>query len=147
MLDRRLFVVLLCAGAALSACSSSGSSSTTCPTIVPAGPQLLYPIPGATDVPTSAARIFVAGVPLVSTSLLVPTSGGGAETITTAPFAAIPSSVSIPTPAATPRGTAPVYAAAYGTLAAHTTYSVSYPPEISGKCTLPIASSGSFTTQ
>jgi hypothetical protein len=106
--------------------------------------QLLYPIPGATGVPTAAGSLVFAGAPDASLTVLLSASG---TTLTLgAPVAApspLPSPLATPTPIASGLSSAP-----YPSLAPATTYRVSYElTGTTGPCAHVLVSPGSFTTQ
>jgi hypothetical protein len=146
---RLLFGMLVPAAATVSAfagCDTLGNGCNTncCGTnprpLQPAPPQLLYPIPGATGVPTAAGSLVFSGTPApgLTAELL-----GGATPV--ALFIAPP-----PSPRATPSAgatSAPPAVAAYPALAAGTTYTVVFnvtPPVV---CGISQYDDGSFTTK
>jgi hypothetical protein len=143
----KIVAALAFATAALTgACSSQTVPHTgiACPALALEAPQQLYPIPGATGVPTTAGYLVVSGsVPSTVVVDLVPQSG--------APLAlgllrAAPSP--LPSPAATPNDpTAPLHSAPYPALMPATTYSVEY-HDTARPCPLAIFNDAEpFTTQ
>ena len=138
------FVVASGCVALATACSqSSAPRGIACPTLALEAPQLLYPIPDATGVPTAAASLVVAGlVPATAVVELVPQAG---TTLALGTPGAPP--VSLPSPEATPLNPdAPLHGVPYPALAAATTYTVTF-HGTARVCPLPIVVTASFTTQ
>jgi hypothetical protein len=140
------FSVVALVGVLVTACSDA-STSVTCtqqPTLAP--PQLLYPIPGAVNVPDNAQILVVGNVGPASGSLnVIPPSG---TAIAALPLGAVPSPA--PSPAVSPGPTSNPQAAVIPTLAAATTYSVQFQANSVVGCSAQGQSSGiigSFTTQ
>jgi hypothetical protein len=135
-----LFAALLASG-----CSSSGDpSGHACPDIALLAPQLLYPIPGSTGVPTAAGSLLVAGnVPSTVVAELVPATGTILNLGTLGP----PPSP-LPSPAATPISSlGTLQGVAYPALSAATSYSVDY-QDTATPCPVAITgNSASFTTR
>lgn len=148
-----MFGALAIPALALAACSGAGASTSPgpvpCPLAagsalaIPAPPDLLYPMPGASGVPDGVFTM-VAGYGTLAPppAQLVPVSGG--TTVTGGAWGPPPSP--IPSPAATPRSsTETLYGAPVPALAAHTAYDVQVtfgtPPCQSTE------TAGSFTTQ
>jgi hypothetical protein len=133
------------------ACSSSPSpepapTGVVCPDIAVAPPQLAYPIPNATGVPTAAAYlVFYGTLPNKYAGTL--TSGSGSSLVLGA-FGAPPSP--LPSPLAPP-GTGPGLGGppsgvAYPQLAAATKYTISFSD--TGSCAMTVTSSSyAFTTR
>jgi len=143
---RLLFAMLVPAAATASAftgCDTLGNGCNTdcCGTpIAPARvvPQLLYPIPGATGVPTAAGSLGFSGTPAPG---LTPELLGGAMPV---PLFIAPAPRATPSTSATG---APPAVAAYPALAADTTYTVVFnvtPPVV---CGISQYDAGSFTTK
>lgn len=133
----------------LPACGFHGSHPPIypCPALAEIGPTLVYPIPNATGVPTTASDLIFTSRPAGSdiTTSLVPSSGAvGATTLELGAFAIAPSP--IPSPAASYAPSTTLYAVAYPALAAKTTYTIQYGTSDTGPCPLVPTSSGSFTT-
>jgi hypothetical protein len=106
--------------------------------------QLLYPIPGATAVPTAAGSLVFAGAP--DSSITVSLTATGAP-FTLGALVAAPSP--LPSPLATPSPSVSALSSApYPPLAAATTYAVSYGlTATDGPCGNVRIAAGSFTTQ
>jgi len=141
-----LRALVLGAAAVMAACSSQAVSpigGSPCPALALLGPQMLYPIPGATGVPTAAGMIVVAGS-LQANDVVELTPAGG-MTLDLGPLGPAPSP--LPSPAATPAqaGASPS-AVSYPALQSATTYTVSY-RDTSKHCPLAIGGGGSFETQ
>jgi hypothetical protein len=126
----------------LAACSggSSSPSGRVCPLPTGATPQLLYPVPGATQVPDAVGILIYQGY-TESTVTLV--NG------ILAPVATTPTSVptTLPSPIATPsnpNGTT-TYAVSFPTLAAASLYSTLY--ALPAGCSPSTAQFGYFSTQ
>lgn len=110
---------------------------------VPAPPDLLYPMPGATGVPDGNFTL-VAGYSIRPPAVQLVTASGGIPAFSSNAWGPPPSPM--PSPAATPRSSSEVlYGLAVPVLAARTTYNVDVtfgtPP-----CQT-TESAGSFTTQ
>jgi hypothetical protein len=134
--------------ALLPACGFHGSHPgyfDPCSGLAVAGPRLVYPVPSASDVPTTPNDLIFVGLPVGSdiTTSLVPASGG-ANTLQLGAFIVAPSP--IPSPAASYAPTTTLYAVAYPALDPNTTYTIQYGTLASGPCPLIPTSSGSFTT-
>jgi hypothetical protein len=113
-----------------------------CPALAFEGPQLLYPAPGATGVPTAAAALLLAGSAPTGTSPQLVAAG---QTLTLS-FGPAPSP--LPSPRATPfSGNEPLEGAAYPTLSSKTTYALAYASVSDGSCVFPVGAQGSFTTK
>ncbi len=136
--------------AILPACGSRHEYAGPCPdvSIAVRGPALIYPIPDATNVPTTASALIFSSLPVlpgVTTSLVPSSSSGGAATLQLGAFTVAPSP--IPSPAASYEPSAKLYAVAYPALAPSTTYTIQYGTSQSGPCSsAETTSSGSFTT-
>ena len=136
---------------AVTACSPSAGppQGGVCPQIAEVGPPLLFPIPGATGVPTTAGNLIFAAPSLSDfvTSLVPapPAFGAPPPPVPAGAFGAPPSP--LPGPSATAPPGDEIFAAAYPALSANTTYAVTFAPlRGTGTCTIPVGSSGSFTT-
>jgi hypothetical protein len=137
----------------LAGCSSPDHS---CRFLTLPGPQLLYPIPGATGVPTAAGYLVFATAdsPLDFNASLVPATGADVPVAALGPPPVpLPTPIATPFPIAKPGEPAIVYGASHPALAASTTYQVRFPAltESTPGCALPIAVpldyAGSFTTR
>jgi hypothetical protein len=127
-------------------CSGSDPAPGTGICSEPAIPseQLLYPIPGATGVPTAAGSVVFAGS-LDAASRVVLTAGGVEKQLGTlvVPPSPLPSPMATPAIAGSPLSSAP-----YPALASATTYTVSITFDFgSAACPAPVLTEGSFTTQ
>jgi hypothetical protein len=143
-----LAILVLCAG--MAGCSGTGNfgGGYACPALAMAPPQLLYPIPGASEVP-DAAGIFVFGAnpssPTAKTAVVL--SGPGSATTTLGPLLT-PVPTPLPSPTASPSwSTEEVTYVSHAALAANTTFSVSFKDTETGPCVIPIYGSYEFTTQ
>ena len=122
------------------------STAVACPAIAFVAPQLAYPIPGATGVPTAAGNlVFYGSLPSSFTGLLTSAS----SSIELGAFGPAPSP--LPSPLA-PRGTGPgdggepLAGVAFPQLAPATTYTISFSD--TGSCAMTIADpSYTFTTR
>ena len=130
---------------ALGACSSSSPAPCGQTTLPPTELFLVYPIAGATAVPTSLGDVVFAGTTVGATlSVQSPTGPISVGSPTAAPSP-------LPSPYATPPLSVPYFAVSVPTLSAATTYSVDFTYSASvgpPKCTQLVTKSlGSFTTQ
>jgi len=131
---------------AVAGCSSA-PTVYPCPALAINGPQVLYPIPGATGVSTAAGSIVVTGF-LPSSDVVDLTAGGATKDL--GPLGPPPSP--LPSPEATPQyePTAPatprLLAVAYPKLAPATTYTIGY-HDTSTICPISPGGGGTFTTQ
>jgi len=137
---------------ALAACGGGRGSATQAPVpcplaagayAIPAPPDLLYPMPGATGVPDGNFTLVV-GYSTTPPALQLVTGSGGIPAFSSNAWGPPPSPM--PSPAATPRSSSEMlYGLAVPALAAHTTYTAQVtfgsPPCQSTE------SAGSFTTQ
>jgi hypothetical protein len=136
--------------ALLPACGYHGSrpaDSYPCPDVLAEGPSLLYPIPNASDVPTTPSDLIFASLPLgsdITTSLVPAPAANGATMLQLGAFIVAPSP--IPSPAASYAPSTKLYAVAYPALEPNTTYTIQYGTLYSGPCPSFPTSSGSFTT-
>jgi hypothetical protein len=132
--------------AILPACGGTHESGYPCPDVEFAGPTLIYPIPDASDVPTTPSDlIFSRPVANDGTTSLVPISTtSGATTLSLGAFVVAPSP--IPSPAASYAPSTKLYAVAYPALVPNTQYAIEFGTPASGPCPLQVGSSGSFTT-
>ena len=146
----------LLSGSALVACGGGGTVASrlaTCGPPPPSAPPrllLIYPVPGATEVPDALGEAVFLG-PYSLVAVEISSSGGsiplGAPTVAPSP---------LPTPNAVPTnygpGSAPFIAVPVPTLSPATTYTVNYayqdyannPPSCTAQVTLPL---GAFTTK
>jgi hypothetical protein len=144
---RLLFAMLTPAASALAGCAGGNGCNTDCCGIrdlpfQPGPPQLLYPIPGATGVPTSAGSLLFAGTPAPG---LTPELLGGAAPI---PLFIAPAPSALPSPRATPGpGGGTLSSATYPALAAGTTYTVVFDVAKPVVCEIDQYDAGSFTTK
>lgn len=139
-----LLALVACGGGA----SSPSPGPVPCPlaagmSAVPAPPDLLYPMPGATGVPDGNFTL-VAGYSVTPPAMQLVTGSGGIPALSSNAWGPPPSPM--PSPAATPRSSSEVlYGLAVPALGAHTTYTAQVtfgtPP-----CRT-TESAGSFTTQ
>jgi hypothetical protein len=131
--------------AALAATACSGArDAPTCPAAMPPSPgQLLYPIPGATGVPTQAGSLLLAGV---KRDLYVSLGGPNYTLLTAFPG---PEPSPLPEPAAAPVSPASALSGVpYPALAAHTTFTVATVPSVGLTCYFPVGVTlGTFTTR
>jgi hypothetical protein len=138
-----LTIVSASLGATLAGCSPSPNYA--CPALAFPGPQLVYPVPGATGVSSAAGYLVFATAqsPANFKASLVPATGAS---VPVAALGAPP--VPLPSPIASPLALATVYGASHPALAARTTYDVDFASEPgSAYCSFPVESSGSFTTR
>ena len=141
-------VIALALAACGGASSPSSPSPVPCPLAagayaIPAPPDLLYPIPGATGVPDGNFTLVV-GYSTTPPALQLVTGSGGIPTLSSNAWGPAPSP--LPSPAATPRSSSEtLYGLSVPGLAAHTTYTAQVtfgsPPCQSTE------TAGSFTTQ
>jgi len=139
--------VALASAALTTACSTPSAGigpPHPCPALALVAPQLLYPIPGATGVPTVAWSLVVAGS--LPSSIAVELVAQGGVTLDLGPLRAPPSP--LPSPEATPTNPmATLNGVAYPALEPATTYSVAY-HDTAKVCPIPVGgNTGSFTTQ
>jgi hypothetical protein len=127
-------------------CSQSTSGFVACPyspevALLPT--MMLYPIPGATNVPDDVGIVIYAGY-------------SGAGTISLAKNGAAPRVRAVPTPVPNPLpvpiaspvdGDVPTFAAAFPSLDPASTYTVTFNSGQSGACANPKTNLGSFSTQ
>ena len=105
----------------LSSCASQRDDENTfypCPALAAVGPTLVYPIPGATGVPTTASSLIFTSLPTLSdvTTSLDPTvATSGAVALSLGAFVVAPSP--IPSPAASFVPATKLYGVAYPALA------------------------------
>jgi hypothetical protein len=154
-MKRAGFAGVIVAAAVAVGCSSVSvpnpkptATAVACPALALVGPQVLYPIPGATGVSTAAGSIVVSGG-LPSTAVVDLAAAGGRAT-DLGPLGPPPSP--LPSPEATPYYNPspppppPLYGVAYLQLASGTTYTISY-HDTATPCPLAIGGGGTFTTQ
>lgn len=149
-------VIALAAAVVANGCSQTQSTTgpppwrgVPCPALAVVGPQVLYPIPGATGVPTVAGSFVFAGdYPATLVVDLAPASG---PTVDLGKLGAAPSP--LPSPEAMPQSTppagstpAPLFGVPYPQLAPATTYTLSY-RDTARPCPVAIAGGETFTTQ
>jgi hypothetical protein len=111
---------------------------------------MVYPVPGATNVPDSLSTLVFAGQPLSgpSGSPSIELSVGDTQLATISAFGAAPSP--LPSPAVSPLPAGPYESISIPSLSPHTTYSVTYQytfpgsGECAGTVNMPM---GNFTTQ
>jgi hypothetical protein len=129
----RLVVVLVAVG--LAGCHAAGnlaSGGVACPALAVNGPTLVNPVNGATGVPDSLA------------SLLFATNADAGS----GPILTSPGNAAIAAGPLTLQSNGQYASAIPGALAAKTTYTITWNPVVqAGPCTVPVGSSGSFTTQ
>jgi hypothetical protein len=109
---------------------------------------VLYPIPGATGVPTAAGSIVVSGG-LPSTAVVELAAAAGSTTDLGKlgpPPSPLPSPEATPQYNPSPQPPPPLFGVAYPQLASATTYTISY-RDTASPCPLPIEGGGTFTTQ
>ena len=129
---------------AVAGCSQPAFYGNPCPGPVMFGPQLLYPIPGATGVSSAAGYLVFAtsASPTDFKPSLVSVTG------TVVPVGALDAPPApLPSPNATPSPLAKLYGASHPALAPNTTYNVEFAAEGSGPCPTYVEPSGSFTTR
>jgi hypothetical protein len=147
----RALSVVLAFGTGCSSSSSPGVAPTppgVCPAIAIAAPQLAYPIPGATGVPTAPGDlVFYGSLPGTFAGTLRSSTSG---TLALGPFGAAPSP--LPSPLATPDTDSgsvsprPLAGVPYPQLAAGTTYTISF--TMSGSCPMTVSEPAyTFTTR
>jgi len=141
---RQVLASIVLSGSIVGCSATNGVGDYPCPQNVMEGPQLLYPIPGATGVPDGAG-IFVFGG--YSPQTLIVLSSPGSETRTFGPLIA-PAPTPLPSPIATPfsSGVEVTYVP-HGALAARMMFQLSFESQQSGPCPVLIGGSYEFTTQ
>lgn len=140
----RALAALIVASAVIGATGCGNSDPQPCVENLPAEPviQLLYPMPGATNVPSGAGVAIFAGNGIKPITLIA-----GSTTISTT-LRAVPSP--LPSPIATPGQILPsakLFAVSFGPLARGTSYLAAAIEEPSSPCGTVRFPLGSFTTQ